>query len=60
MNNEVVELCENYLESIRLYLWYQGSPFSFHQGKADKAWADKYKKFIAYYAEEIKKKAGSK
>jgi hypothetical protein len=56
--SELSDLVDNYLDSIRLYLWYQGSPFSFHQGKADKAWADKYKKFIHYYADEIKKKAG--
>ena len=32
-----------YQEAVRLHLWYRGSRFSFHQGKASKELAARYR-----------------
>jgi hypothetical protein len=55
--SEVADLKDQYLEAVRMFLWYQGSPFSFHQGKASKDLADKYRRTANHlYIEYLKKK----
>lgn len=38
------QLKQQYGEAVRLHVWYRGSAFSFHQGKASKELADRYRK----------------
>lgn len=56
MNAELEFLKKEYLEAARLYLWYQGSPFSFHQGKTNKVEAERYRYLANYYFAEYSKK----
>lgn len=54
--SEVSDLLDQYRESVRLFLWYQGSPFSFHQGKASAVLAEKHRTNLHYYLTEWAKK----
>lgn len=50
MNNEdLYFLYSEYLEYSRLYLWYQGSQFSFFKGKESKVEAERYRYLSNYY-----------
>jgi len=42
MNNEVEELKQEYLDNVRLHIWYSDSPYSVHRGKASKELAARY------------------
>lgn len=49
------DIKSEYGEAVRLYLWYTGSTFSAHQGKASKDLAATYKKvFERLHAERLK------
>jgi len=43
MSTELEQLKMDYLDAVRLYLWYSPSPFSVVQGKANKQLAAQYR-----------------
>ncbi len=58
-NEELYFLYSEYLEYTRLYLWYTGSKFSFHEGKTSKVEADRYRYLSNFYWEKVVAKARS-
>ena len=42
-----------YLEAVRLYLWYRGSRFSVHQGKASRELAERYRRLAGELFERM-------
>lgn len=51
--NDDDQLKSQYLEAIRLHLWYAGSKFSFFQGKASKELAERYRALFHKLYEEF-------
>lgn len=47
------QLREDYQESVRLYVWYSDSKFSYFQGKADKEKADHYRNLAHKLLEKL-------
>jgi len=46
------QLRQQYGEAVRLHLWYRGSAFSIHKGKASKELADRYRRLAHQINEE--------
>lgn len=61
MSEAIEDLREQYLDAVKLHLWYSDSPFSFFKGKANKQFAAQYKKEAQDLFEEIarRKQTGS-
>lgn len=59
VSSELENLKDQYLEAIRLHLWYKGSPFSYHQSKTSKELSGRYLRIAhEHYFEYLKTKQG--
>lgn len=57
MNDDLFFLYEEHLEYTRLFLWYQGSPFSFLKNKTSKVEAERNKYLSEFYYNKAVEKA---
>lgn len=57
MNDDLFFLYEEHLEYTRLFLWYQGSPFSFFKNKTSKVEAERNKYLSEFYYNKAVEKA---